>query len=136
MSHSPWQRGERGGSANTPASQPQTSDGRRQVTLPEKRAGHLFRPEDGHLKDTPENRKLLVFPLAEVPELGRGRGVILQKHKDGGLADVRVFTLASGLTWRLGDRERTEADLRDWLGTRAQSGRLPPHGFPKVPKFG
>ncbi len=115
----------------------QTRAGRQVLNLAEGVEALTAVPAEGdHVATIGENRKLLVFPLAEVPELGRGRGVILQKHKDGGLADVRVFTLASGLTWRLGDRERTEADLRDWLGTRAQSGRLPPHGFPKVPKFG
>ena len=83
-----------------------------------------------------ENRKLLVFPLDEVPEMARGRGVILQSTRTAGFADAQVFALADGLTWRLGDRTRTETDLRDWLGERGQAGRLPPHGFPKVPKFG
>ena len=115
----------------------QTRAGRQVLNLAEGVEALTCVPAEGdHVAAIGGNRKLLVFPLAEVPEMGRGRGVILQKHKDGGLADVRVFTLADGLTWRLGDRERTETDLRDWLGNRAQSGRLPPHGFPKVPKFG
>ncbi len=76
-----------------------------------------------------ENRKLLIFPLKEVPEMGRGRGVILQRYKDGGAADAKVFTLKEGLTWKSGDRERTETDLKDWVGERAQAGRLPPKGF-------
>jgi len=84
-----------------------------------------------------ENRKLLVFPLDEVPELARGRGVILQKYKDGGLSDAKVFTLAEGLTWAAGaGRTRTETDLAAWLGKRAQAGRLPPNGFPRSNKFG
>ncbi len=83
-----------------------------------------------------DNRKLLVFPLSQVPEMARGRGVILQKHKDGGLSDVRVFTLSEGLSWRLGeDRTRTEMKLDDWRGDRAQAGRLPPNGFPRSNKF-
>ena len=83
-----------------------------------------------------ENRKLLLFPLSEVPEMGRGRGVILQRYKDGGLSDLKVFTLAEGLTWRRGDQTRTETDLRPWIGARAQSGRIVPTGFPKNNRFG
>ena len=82
-----------------------------------------------------DNRKLLCFPLDEVPEMTRGRGVILQRYKDGGLADVSVFTAESGLTWRLGDRMRTETDLTTWLGKRAQAGRMPPKGFPRSNRF-
>jgi topoisomerase-4 subunit A len=76
-----------------------------------------------------DNRKLLIFPLKEIPEMGRGRGVILQRYKDGGAADAKVFNLKEGLTWKSGDRERTETDLKDWVGERAQAGRLPPKGF-------
>jgi topoisomerase-4 subunit A len=82
-----------------------------------------------------ENRKLLLFPLAEVPEMARGRGVILQRYKDGSLSDLKVFTRSEGLTWRRGDQTRTETDLRAWIGTRAQSGRIVPNGFPKTIKF-
>jgi topoisomerase-4 subunit A len=89
-----------------------------------------------HVAVIGENRKLLIFPLAEVPEMARGRGVTLQKYKDGGLSDVKAFTLAEGLTWKLGDRLRTETDLRDWIGKRAQAGRLPPRGFATNNKFG
>jgi topoisomerase-4 subunit A len=83
-----------------------------------------------------DNRKMIIFSLDEVPEMTRGRGVILQKYKDGGLSDVRVFTKKQGLTWSSGDRERTETDLRDWIGKRAQAGRLPPKGFPRSNTFG
>ena len=82
-----------------------------------------------------ENRKLLLFPLSEVPEMARGRGVILQRYKDGGLSDLKVFTLSEGLTWRRGDQVRTETDLRAWIGARAQSGRIVPTGFPKSNRF-
>ncbi|MFO1057835.1 MAG: DNA topoisomerase IV subunit A [Dongiaceae bacterium] len=92
--------------------------------------------EGDHVATIGDNRKLLVFPLSQVPEMTRGRGVILQKHKDGGLSDVRVFTLSEGLSWRLGeDRTRTEMKLDDWRGDRAQAGRLPPNGFPRSNKF-
>ena len=94
-------------------------------------------PADGdHVAVVGDGRKLLVFPLAEVPEMARGAGVILQRYKDGGLADIKVFRLAEGLTWRLGERVRTETNLREWLGARGQSGRLPPSGFPRTPGFG
>lgn len=89
-----------------------------------------------HLAIIGENRKMLVFPLAQVPELARGLGVQLQKYKDGGVADVRIFRLAGGLSWKSGERTRTETNLRDWLGARAQAGRQPPVGFPKNGRFG
>ena len=83
-----------------------------------------------------DNRKLLVFLAEEIPDMSRGRGVILQKYRDGGTADIKVFTLAQGLTWSLGERTRTEPDLTPWLGKRASIGRLPPTGFPRNNKFG
>jgi topoisomerase-4 subunit A len=97
----------------------------------------LCTPADGdHVAAIGTNRKLLVFPLEQVPELGRGAGVLLQKYRDGKMADAKVFRLEDGLTWRLGDKTRTEIDLRPWLGQRAQAGRLPPNGFPKSGRFG
>ncbi len=93
-------------------------------------------PADGdHLAVIGENRRLLIFPLDQVPEMARGGGVMLQRYKDGGLSDAKVFRIAEGLTWRLGERMRTETNLRDWLGERAQVGRMPPNGFPKTLKF-
>jgi topoisomerase-4 subunit A len=82
-----------------------------------------------------KNRKMLVFAASEVPELNRGRGVILQKYKDGGLSDIKVFNLQDGLSWKQGERTRTEKDLTPWLGKRAQTGRMPPTGFPRNNKF-
>lgn len=86
-----------------------------------------------------QNRKLLIFPLNQVPEMTRGKGVRLQKYKDGGVADVRVFAKSEGLTWYDSSGRaftRAENDLRDWLGERAQAGRLPPTGFPRHGTFG
>jgi topoisomerase-4 subunit A len=84
-----------------------------------------------------ENRKLLLFPVGELPEMTRGRGVILQRYKDGGLSDVKGFTYKDGLTWKQGDqRSRTETALGDWRGERGQAGRLPPQGFARNNKFG
>ncbi len=83
-----------------------------------------------------QNHKLLIFPLSDLPTLGRGKGVRLQAYREGGLADAKTFTLAEGLSWRWGkDRTRTETDLRAWLGKRASAGRLAPQGFPKDHKF-
>ena len=85
-----------------------------------------------------DNHKLLIFPLEELPEMTRGKGVRLQRYKDGGLADAKCFTLAEGLSWTMGgagDRTRTETELTDWLGKRASAGRLPPRGFPKNNRF-
>ena len=67
--------------------------------------------------------------------MARGAGVILQKYRDATLSDARVFVLADGLTWRLGEKTRTETALKDWIGERAQAGRLPPNGFPKHNRF-
>jgi topoisomerase-4 subunit A len=100
----------------------------------------LVAPAEGtHVAVIGENRKLLVFPLMQVPEMARGRGVRLQKYRDGGLADGKVFALAEGLTWKdTSGRTWTviETDLRDWIGNRAEAGRLPPKGFPKNNRFG
>ncbi|MEZ0303192.1 MAG: DNA topoisomerase IV subunit A [Hyphomicrobiaceae bacterium] len=86
-----------------------------------------------------ENRKMLIFPIEEVNEMSRGKGVFLQRFKDGSLSDLRVFKKSDGLTW-LDPAGRTFtlpfAELRDWLGQRAQAGRLAPRGFPKSNKFG
>jgi topoisomerase-4 subunit A len=88
-----------------------------------------------HVAIIGQNRKLLVFPLSQVPEMTKGAGVTLQKYKDGNMADIKVFAIAAGLTWKLGDKIRTETKLTDWFGARAQAGRLPPTGFPKSGKF-
>ncbi|MDJ0951285.1 MAG: DNA topoisomerase IV subunit A [Alphaproteobacteria bacterium] len=85
-----------------------------------------------------ENRKLLLFRLEELPEMSRGRGVLLQRYQTGGLADAKVFTLADGLAWHGGSRTRhfTADELQDWVGRRSNAGRLPPKGAPKAMRFG
>jgi topoisomerase-4 subunit A len=86
-----------------------------------------------------ENRKMVIFPLDQVPEMPRGKGVRLQRYKDGGLSDVRVFVAKDGLTWQDSSgrtHERPLAELRDWVGERAQAGRIAPQGFPRSNKFG
>jgi topoisomerase-4 subunit A len=85
-----------------------------------------------------ENRKMLVFPLSELPELGRGQGVTLQRYRDGGLADALAFRLEDGLSWTLGGetgRTRTESDLTLWRAARGAAGRMPPIGFPRTNRF-
>jgi topoisomerase-4 subunit A len=83
-----------------------------------------------------ENRKMLVFPLADLPEMGRGKGVRLQKYKDGGLSDAVTFAAAEGLSWKdPAGRTRTVADLADWSGPRAGAGRMAPRGFPQSNRF-
>ena len=83
-----------------------------------------------------DNHKLLLFPIGEMPEMAKGRGVIVQRYHDGGLADAKVITLAEGLSWKSGERTRTETDLKSWQGARATAGRIAPRGFPKDNKFG
>ncbi|MPQ95944.1 DNA topoisomerase IV subunit A [Thioclava sp. JE_KL1] len=83
-----------------------------------------------------QNRKLLVFALEELPEMARGKGVRLQKYKDGGLSDAKTFTLADGLSWKdPAGRTRTETDLAEWTGKRASAGRMAPRGFPRDNRF-
>ena len=94
-------------------------------------------PADGnHVAVVGQNRRLLIFKLDEVPEMQRGKGVILQRYKDGELSDVKVFTLANGLSWQMGGgRTRTETDLLAWQGKRGAAGKLPPNGFPRPARF-
>ena len=82
-----------------------------------------------------DNRKLLVFKSEEVPTMARGRGVTLQKYKDGGLSDIQIFNEADGFTYTRAGGTKTETDLLAWLGHRAQVGKLAPFGFPKSNKF-
>lgn len=83
-----------------------------------------------------ENRKVLVFDLAELPEMARGKGVRLQKYKDGGLSDARTFQREDGLSWRdPAGRTRNETELAEWTGKRASAGRMAPRGFPRDNKF-
>jgi len=89
-----------------------------------------------HVACVGDNRKLLIFKLGELPEMARGKGVRLQKFKDGGLSDIRAFNLSEGLSWSDGaGRNFIVKDLVEWIGERAQAGRLPPRGFPKNNKF-
>ena len=82
-----------------------------------------------------ENRKLLIFKLEEVPTMARGRGVTLQKYKDGGLSDLQIFKQEEGFAYNRTGGTKTETDLLTWFGHRAGAGKLVPFGFPKTNKF-
>ena len=82
-----------------------------------------------------DNRKLLIFKLEEIPTMARGRGVALQKYKDGGLSDIQIFKQEEGFSYNRAGGIKTETDLLAWLGHRAQVGKLAPFGFPKSGKF-
>ena len=85
-----------------------------------------------------ENRKLVIFPIDQVPEMSRGRGVRLQRYKDGGLSDIKTFKAQEGLSWTDAAGRAfslTLKELADWRGNRADAGRLAPKGFPRSNKF-
>ena len=86
-----------------------------------------------------QNRKMILFPLAELPEMARGKGVRIQKYKDGGISDLKTFVRTEGLSWTDSSGRtfvKGVAELADWLGDRAQAGRQAPQGFPRNNKFG
>jgi topoisomerase IV subunit A len=103
-------------------------------------AARAITPVEGELVAAiGENRKMVVFPIDQIPEMTRGRGVRLQRHKDGGLSDIKTFEVEKGLTWiDSAGRVFTLSlkELSDWRGNRADAGRLGPKGFPKNNKFG
>jgi topoisomerase-4 subunit A len=116
-----------------------TRKGRQVLNVDAKETARLIVTVEGdHVAVIGENRKLLCFPLVQMAEMARGKGVRIQKYKDGGISDLKTFTLADGLTWRdTSGRTWTvsSADLAEWMGNRAEAGRLPPKGFPKSNRF-
>jgi topoisomerase-4 subunit A len=114
----------------------QTRGGKQILTVPDGQKAVICYPVSGdHVAIIGDNRKLLVFPLSQIPPMKKGMGVTLQKYKDGGLSDLQVFNLKEGLSWMVGGRVRVETDLKPWVGNRADAGRLPPTGFPRSNKF-
>ena len=116
----------------------QTRAGRQALNVkPPVRAALCIPAEGDAVAVVGENRKLLVFPLEELPEMTRGKGVRLQKFKDGGLSDAKVFTMAEGLSWPMGGKTRTVAgdELAEYVGKRASAGRMAPRGFPRDNRF-
>ena len=94
------------------------------------------RVQGDHVAVVGDNRKMLVFALSQLPEMGKGKGVRLQRYKDGGLSDATTFDLAKGLSWKdPAGRTRTETDLGEWLAARGTAGRMAPRGFPRDNRF-
>ncbi len=115
----------------------QTRSGKQVLNLRAPARARACKPVEGdHVAVVGENRKVLIFPLSELNEMARGKGVRLQKYKDGGLSDVTTFALADGLCWHdPAGRRRCEKDLTEWLGKRAGAGRMAPRGFPRDNRF-
>jgi topoisomerase-4 subunit A len=117
----------------------QTKNGKQVLNLgsgEEAAACAIVGPDDNYVAALGENRKLLIFRMNELPEMTRGRGVILQRYNQGGLADAKTYNAKDGLTWQLGkDRGHTETDLKRWIGKRSQAGLIVPKGFPRSGKF-
>src|SRR6056297_502488 len=115
----------------------QTRSGKQVLNVRGDVRAQVSKPVTGdHVACVGENRKVLVFALDELPEMGRGKGVRLQKYKDGGLSDATTFALADGLSWLdPAGRTRTETELTEWMGKRAGTGRMAPRGFPRDNRF-
>lgn len=114
----------------------QTKNGKQLMNVSDKAKLSLCVPVKGDsVAIVGQNRKLLIIQADEIPTMNRGRGVSLQRYKDGGISDAKFFNKQDGLTWKIGDRTRTETNLITWLGKRGQAGRLPPVGFPRTNKF-
>ena len=125
----------------------QTRSGKQVLNVKDTIAKVCHRLIGDHVAVASENAKLLVFQVDELPEMGRGKGVRIQKYKkaagrqgtlelDGGLADLTTFIWNDGLSWQMGGgKTRTEPDMTEWKAARAGVGKRPPHGFPKDNKF-
>jgi len=116
-----------------------TRKGKQVLNVKPPDAARAVAPVEGELVAAiGENRKMLIFPIDQVPDMTRGRGVRLQRHKDGGLSDIKTFEVEKGLSWTdSADRvfNLSLKELSDWRGNRADAGRLAPKGFPKSNKF-
>lgn len=91
-----------------------------------------------HVAVVGENRKMLVFPLSQLPEMTRGKGVRLQRYKDGGISDIKCFAAADGLSWEDSagrSFNRKGDELAEWMADRATAGRTVPKGFPRSGRF-
>ena len=96
-------------------------------------------PNADYIAAIGDNRKFLVFPIAELPVMTRGQGVQIQRFREGNLSDATSFVFAEGLSWTMGGesgRTRTESDLSLWRTARGAAGRTPPTGFPRDNRFG
>lgn len=115
----------------------QTRGGKSVMQLPEGSKAVVCTVAKGdHVAVIGTNRKMLVFPLDQVPLMKRGQGVTLQKYKGSKLSDAKVFTMKDGLSWTSGRRESSEKNMKPWLAQRAGQGKIPPTGFPRSNTFG
>ena len=116
-----------------------TRQGKQVLNVSGTEAARIIAPVTGNtVAVMGENRKLVIFPLEQLPEMTRGKGLRLQKYKDGGLSDLKTFDSADGLTWTDSsgrNHTRTMAELREWLRNRADAGQLAPQGFPRNNRF-
>ena len=115
----------------------QTKNGKQILNVKGNSTAKVCRNINGdHIAVVGENRKVLIFSITELPEMVRGKGVRLQKYKEGGLSDITTFNLSDGLSWLdPAGRTRTETNLEEWMGKRATAGRMAPRGFPRNKKF-
>ena len=117
----------------------QTKNGKNVLTVSDGIEAALCLPADKtatHLCIIGTNRKMLVFPVADIPEMNKGKGVILQKYADGAApSDAQLFTLKSGINFISGSKTMTVTDMKPWVAARASMGKLPPNGFPRSNRF-
>ncbi|WP_282092442.1 DNA topoisomerase IV subunit A [Epibacterium ulvae] len=126
----------------------QTKSGKQVLNVKDEERAKICLPVQGdHVAVVSENGKFLVFSVEELPELGRGKGVRLQKYNmargkqgalelDGGLSDIATFSWEGGISWEMGGgKTRHEPDMSEWLGKRGSVGKRPPYGFPRSYKF-
>jgi topoisomerase IV subunit A len=126
----------RGFIAEEAAMTTQTRAGKQVLNLDQGERLVVACPAEGdHVATVGSNRKLLVFPIDQLPVMSRGKGVLLQRYRGGTLSDACVINLAEGLSWPGSRGSRTVTDLAPWLGRRGQTGRVAPHGFPKSNRF-
>ena len=115
----------------------QTKNGKQILNVKGNSVAKVCRNVNGdHIAVVGENRKVLIFSITELPEMVRGKGVRLQKYKEGGLSDITTFDISNGLSWLdPAGRTRTETNLEEWTGKRATAGRMAPRGFPRNKRF-
>ncbi|MDC0976333.1 DNA gyrase C-terminal beta-propeller domain-containing protein, partial [Alphaproteobacteria bacterium] len=115
----------------------QTKSGKQIINVKGENKAKLCKKIDGDtIAVVGNNRKLIIYSIKEIPELNKGKGVILQRYKDGTLSDITIFNESDGLVWKMnGGRQRSEKDLITWKGKRGGAGKMVPNGFPKPPLF-
>lgn len=116
----------------------QTKNGKQILNVPEGDAAVVcvpVPPNADHVAVIGTNRKMLIFPLSDVPEMAKGKGVMLQKYHGGKLSDAQAFKKKEGFVWSKGGKERTETEIKMWVMARGNQGYQPPHGFPASNKF-